>query len=121
MTAITSQNLVSPYLNEVATPQMGTVTFTAVATGSTHTFPVSARGTILLITNTHATTAATVTVTSSNDPFGRVANITAFSVPAGALVQRKFLPTGWESSAGSGVVNFTVSASSILEVAAINL
>lgn len=120
MTAIVAQTFASPYLSESTTPQLATLTFAAVTSGSTHTFPVSTRGTVLLIENTNATTAVTVTITSSNDPQGRTANITAFSVTAGTIVQRKFLPTGWETSAGSGVVNFTVSASG-LEVAAVNL
>jgi len=120
MTAIVSQSFTGPYISEGSTPQMGTLTFAAVATGSTHTFPVSTRGTVLMIENTNATTAVTVTITGSNDPFGRVAPITTFSVAAGTIVNRRFLPTGWEVSAGAGIVNFTVSGSG-LQVAAVNL
>ena len=120
MTAIVAQTFTGPYISEGASPQLGTLTFAAVATGSTHTFPVSTRGTVLLVQNTLGATAVTVTVDSTNDPFGRAATITTFSVAAGLIVNRKFLPTGWETSAGSGVVNFTVSGSG-LEVAAVNL
>jgi hypothetical protein len=120
MTAIVTQNPTPPYLSEGSTPQLATLTFQAVATGSTHTFPVGVKGTILLIQNSNATTAVTVTIPGTNDPFGRVAPITAFSVAAGLLVQRLFLPQGWESSNGSGIANFTVSGSG-LEVAALVL
>ena len=120
MTAIVSQTFTGPYISEGSTPQMGTLTFAAVASGSTHTFPVSTRGTVLMIENTNATTAVTVTVSSSFGLDNRKADITAFSVAAGTLVNRRFLPTGWEVSAGAGIVNFTVSGSG-LEVAAVNL
>jgi hypothetical protein len=120
MTAIVAQTFTGPYINEGTTPQLGTRTFAAVASGSTHTFPVSTRGTVLMIQNTNATTAVTVTIESSFGLDGRTADITGFSIAAGTRVERKFLPKGWETSAGSGVVNFTVSASG-LEVAAVNL
>ena len=120
MTAIVTQNPTPPYLSESATPQLATLTFQAVASGATHTFPLGVKGTILLINNTSSTSAVTVTIPGTNDPFGRVAPITAFSVAAGLLVQRLFLPQGWESANGSGIANFTVSASG-LEVAALVL
>ena len=120
MTAITAQEIAQPYESESATPQLSTLTKTAVATGSTHTFAVGTRGAILVVENTNATTAVTITITSTNDPFGRTANITAFSVTAGTEVVRKFLPQGWENAAGSGLVDFTVSASG-LEVGLIAL
>jgi hypothetical protein len=120
MTALTLRTVAPPYLSESATPQLTTLTFTAVATGSTHTAPVPTRGVLLLVENTNATTARTITVSSSADPFGRTADITTFSVPAGTIVARSFLPAGWESSAGSGVINFTVSGDG-LELCAIAL
>ena len=120
MTAITGQTPTAPYLSEATSPQLDTLTFQSLATGETHTFPVGVRGTILLITNTNATAAATVTIGSTNDPYGRTSPITAFSVAAGGFVQRKFLPLGWESASGSGLVDFTVSASG-LDVAALIL
>lgn len=112
MTALTATEIAQPYTSESST-QLTTLTFTALATGSTHTFPVSTRGCILHIKNTNATTARTVTISSSNDPFGRTADITAFSVTAGTQVARKFLPAGWESSSGGGTVNLTVSGAGL--------
>jgi hypothetical protein len=120
MTAIAAQEIAQPYESEAATPQLSTLTLTAVATGSTHTFAVGSRGSLLVVENTNATTAVTITIDSTNDPFGRTADIEAFSVAAGAKVVRKFLPQGWEASSGAGVVNFTVSASG-LEVGCIAL
>ena len=120
MTAIITQRPTAPYLSEGTTPQLNTLTFQSLITGSTHTFPVGVKGTILLVQNTNATTAVTITIPGTNDPFGRVAPITTFSVAAGLLVQRLFLPQGWESANGSGIVNFTVSGSG-LDVAALVL
>ena len=120
MTAITKQTIAAPYENEEDSPQLTTLTMTAVASGSTHTFQVGNRGVILVVENTNATTAVTITITSTHDGFGRLATITAFSVTAGTKVVRKFLPNGWENASGSGLVDFTVSASG-LEVGCIDL
>ena len=112
MTALTATEIAQPYTSESAT-QLTALTFTALASGSTHTFPVSTRGCIVHVKNTNATTARTVTISSTNDPFGRTADITAFSVTAGSQYARKFLPSGWESSAGAGTVNLTVSGTGL--------
>lgn len=119
MTDLNSTEIAQPYLSELAT-QMTTLAFTAVATGATHTIPVGTRGVLLLVKNSNATTARTITVSSTPDPFGRTADIEAFSVTAGAMVARKFLPAGWENAAGSGKINFTVSGDG-LECCAIAL
>lgn len=113
MTDLVLREIAQPYIAESATPQLTTLTFTAVATGATHTIPVGTRGVILLVENTNATTAVTITISSTPDPYGRNADITAFSVTAGAIVARRFLPSGWETAAGSGRINFTVSASGL--------
>lgn len=120
MTAIVKQTIAQPYENEDATPQLTTLTMTAVVTGSTHTFQVGTRGVILVIENVHATTAETVTIETTHDDYGRLADIETFSVAAGAKVVRKFLPKGWENSGGAGLVNFTVSATN-MEVGLIEL
>ena len=112
--AISKQTIAQPYESESATPQLTTLTLTAITdAAATHTFQVGTRGVILVVENTNATTAATITINSSNDDFGRTADITAFSVTAGDKVVRKFLPKGWESSSGGGTVNFTVSATGL--------
>lgn len=120
MTAIVKQTIAKAYENEDDSPQLTTLTMTAVATGSTHTFEVGPRGVVLVVENTNATTAVTVTITSTHDDYGRLAPITAFSVTAGAKVVRQFLPKGWENASGSGLVDFTVSASG-LEIGLIDL
>lgn len=112
MTDLVSQEIAQPYIAESAT-QLTALTFTAVASGSTHTAPVGTRGVILHVKNTNATTARTITISSTPDPFGRSADITAFSVAAGAQVARKFLPAGWENAGGSGKINFTVSGAGL--------
>lgn len=119
MTDLTSVEIAQPYESESAT-QLTNLTFTALASGSTHTIPVGTRGVLLVINNTNATTAVTTTISSSSDPYGRTADITAFSCTAGELYARKFLPSGWENAAGSGKINVTVSASG-LEFCAIAL
>jgi hypothetical protein len=119
MTDLVSREIAQPYIAESAT-QLTALTFTAVATGSTHTIPVGTRGVILHVKNTNATTARTITISSTSDPYGRTADITAFSVTAGVQVARRFLPSGWENAAGSGRINFTVSGDG-LECCAIAL
>jgi hypothetical protein len=109
MTDLVLREIAQPYIAEDATAQLTVLTFTAVATGSTHTCPVGTRGVILHVKNTNATTARTITINSSPDPFGRLAPITTFSIAAGAQVARRFLPAGWENASGSGKINFTVS------------
>ena len=113
MTDILAQEIARPYINETATPQLSSIVMTAVATGATHTFQVLTRGVMLIVENTHATTAETITIESTPDQFGRVANIAAFSIAAGTRVARFFLPSGWETTGGAGIVNFTVSATSL--------
>lgn len=113
MTDLVLREIAQPYIAESTVAQMTALTFTAVATGSTHTAPVGTRGVILLVENTNATTAVTITVSSTPDPYGRTADITALSVVAGTIVARKFLPSGWENASGSGKINFTVSGSGL--------
>lgn len=118
MATIATTTVAGPYLNEDTSPQLTTVTFTeAEAAGNTVSI---SKPTLLLFWNTEATTARTVTVTSTHDPFGRLGNITAFSIPAGSIVSRIFHPTGWETTVGGGTMSFTVSGASV-DVAAIPL
>lgn len=120
MTAIAATTIAQPYENEDVVAKLTNLDFTALASGSTHTFAVGSRGVILLVKNTNATTAATVTISSTYDDYGREADITAYSLTAGEQYARKFLPKGWETASGSGVINVTVSASG-LEFCAIAL
>lgn len=120
MTAIAKTTIAQPYENEDVTAKLTNLNFTALASGATHTFPVGTRGTVLLVKNTEASTAVTVTITSTYDDFGRQADITAYSLTAGETYARKFLPKGWENAAGSGLVEVEVSSSG-LEFCAIAL
>lgn len=121
MTALSKQTIAQPYENEDATAKLTTLTMTALTTGSTHTFEVGTRGVILVVQNVHATSAGTITILSTYDDYGRQGDITAFSIAAGLIAVRKFLPKGWENASGSGLVNITVSADSIFEVGVIEL
>lgn len=118
MATITTTTVAGPYLNEDTSPQLTTLTWTeAETTGNT----VAVSGpTLLLFWNTEATTARTVTITSTHDAYGRLANITTFSMAAGSIYSRIFHPAGWETSVGGGTMSFTVSGASV-DVAAIPL
>lgn len=116
MATIAQTSVAGPYLNEDTSPQLTNLTWTAAETTG-NTVDIS-KLTLVIWRNTNATTARTVTVTSTHDPFGRLGHITAFSLAAGEEYARFFLPSGWESSVGGGSMNFTVSGAGI-EVCAI--
>lgn len=111
MATIPVTTVAGPYKNEDATPQFTQESFTACDAAG-NTFNVSKR-TLLVIRNTNATTARTVTFPSSYDPFGRLSPITAFSIVAGDIYFRWFDAPGWESSAGGGTASFTASGTGL--------
>ncbi len=111
MATVALTSVAGPYLNEDTTPQLTNLTWTALATSS-NTVDVS-KLTLLIVRNTNATTAATVTITSTHDAYGRLANITTFSVTAQEEYARFFLPGGWESSVGGGTMSLVASASGL--------
>lgn len=106
-TEITVTEIAQPYLAESTTPQLTTVAFTASDNVNGNVIKMGGRDIILLATGT-----GTITITSSNDPYGRTADITAFSV-TGLIVARRFTPTGWERSTGSGELIITTSAATV--------
>lgn len=116
MATITLTEVAGPYLNEDTSPQLTNLTWTAADTAG-NTVNIS-KPTLVIWRNTNATTARTTTVTSTHDPFGRLADIEAFSLAAGEEYARIFHPAGWETSVGGGTMSFTVSGAGI-EVCAI--
>jgi hypothetical protein len=97
-TRITPITAPGPYINEEATPQLATVT--PVAADATDGNVVSlARGILLRAENTGGSP-RTITIKSQPDPYGRVADITAFSIAAGARVVRRFANVGWANTGG---------------------
>lgn len=114
MTDVLAQIIAQPYEseNDPLIDQLSVLAKT-VLTAAPHTFQVPTRGSILIIENTNATSSVTVTIASSADDFGRVADIESFIVVAGDQVTRKFLPKGWESQAGGGKIDITPSATGL--------
>ncbi len=74
----------------------------------------------LLLVKNDDVAARTITVTSVADPtFSRTKDITARSVPAGAIAMFRFKRTGW-AAAGTGKISLTVS-NVLLKLAVIDL
>lgn len=117
-TAIAPQPVAGPYIAESAT-QMTTVTFTAGDNTNLNTVTMTSRRILILINNT-AGGDGTVTIASSNDPYGRTAPITAFTVGAGAFAARIFEAPGWEQTLGGRDILITPSATT-MEILAIPL
>ena len=72
---------------------------------------------LVLVRNTHATDATTVTISSAPDPYGRTKDITAYSLAAGEFAAFWIGKTaGWRQSdgkvnldvAGTGTIGFAV-------------
>ena len=72
---------------------------------------------LVLVRNTHATDAATVTITSAPDPYGRTKDITAYSLAAGEFAAfwigrsigwRQSDGKVWLDAGGSGTIEFAV-------------
>jgi hypothetical protein len=99
--ALTEVN--GPYFSEAGTPQMTTVTGTAA--DATNGNVITLANDIILTCENTDVGAQTVTITSVADGYGRVADITAFSIPAGATVARRFTRVGWGNGNGDLVVN----------------
>jgi len=81
----------------------GDLTFAPVASDNTNgnTF-VPAVGDILLIQNTHASLARTITLTSFPDERGRLGTIASYSLAAGEIAFFHFGDlTGWKQSDGT--------------------
>ena len=119
-TAIAPQEVAAAYISEAAAAQMTTVTFTAGDNTNSNTVVMPGRKMLILVTNTSGGAAGTVTITASDDPYGRTATITAFSVADGAFAARIFEPVGWEQNLGGRDILITPSATT-MEILAIPL
>jgi hypothetical protein len=87
-----------PYVTEGAAAQLAVVTPVTADTVNGNVVKIS-RGVMLRAHNSGGST-RTITITSQPDPTGRVANITGFSIAAGAIVIRRFARTGWANANG---------------------
>jgi len=118
-TAITPQEVAGAYVAEGGT-DMTTLTFTAGDNTNSNIVTMPGRKMLLLITNTSGGAAGTVTIASSDDPYGRTDEITAFSVADAAFAARIFEPVGWEQTLGGRDIVITPSAAT-MEILAIPL
>lgn len=119
-TAVAPQEVLSAYISEGATPQMTTLTFTSGDATNLNTVTMPGRKILILVTNTSGGASGTVTITASDDPFGRTATITTFTVADGAFAGRIFEPPGWEQTLGGRDILITPSATT-MEILAIPL
>ena len=117
-TVIAPQDILGAYVSESAT-QLTTLTFTAIDIVNTNKITMSGRKMILLFRNDDVAE-KTVTISSSDNPYGRTADVTAFAMAAGAYAIREFEPPGWEQTVGGRDMIITANDADI-KVAAINL
>ena len=117
-TVIAPQDILGAYVSESAT-QLTTLTFTAIDIVNTNKITMSGRKMILLFRNDDVAE-KTVTISSSDNPYGRTADVTAFAMAAGAYAIREFEPPGWEQTVGGRDMIITANDADIF-VAAINL
>lgn len=101
-TRITPITPTGPYIDESVTAKLGTVT--ATASDATNGNVISLAKDILLVLENTDVGAQTVTITSYPDPYGRRADISAFSIAAGAFVARIFKRYGWGNGDGDLVI-----------------
>lgn len=89
--------IAAPAANSI-TPAL--LTFTAWDSGNGNRFRATGKEQVI-INNSHATLARTVTITSVADPYGRSGDITAFSMAALTYYLTQIFPTvGWMQSDG---------------------
>lgn len=112
-TVISEQVPVGPYQAESNATKLGLATFVAGDNVNGNRIIMGGHRVLLQIRN-DGVGAGTVTISSSKDSYGRVADITAYSVAADAMVERIFEPDGWESVSGGKDLNVTVSAATMM-------
>ena len=118
-TEVTLQEVVDSYISESAT-QMTTLTFTAGDATNLNTVTMTTKRILLLFTNTSGGAGGTVTITSSDDPYGRTADVTTFALADTAFCGRIFEAPGWEQTLGGKDILITPSAVT-MEILAIPL
>lgn len=106
-TVLTPQTLAAP---NTATPHT-VLTFTAADVANGNRFKLN--GDQILLARNTGVGARTVTISSAPDPWGRVGDVTALSIAAGATVMfSKFNPQGWRQS--DGYLNFAAEHAEVL-------
>ena len=117
-TVVAPQDALGAYVSESAT-QMTTLTWSAVDIVNTNSVTMTGRKLMLLFRNDDVG-AVTITISSSENPYGRSADVTAFSIAASAYAVRIFEPVGWEQTLGGRNMIITASDAD-MKFAAINL
>jgi len=118
MATIEAQTVNGPHIGETESDKLTAVVWTAAeTTGDTIIFPTG-RG-VVLFRNSGATPRQ-VTVESSHDAYGRLADISAFAIAAGAILGFEFQARGWEQTLGGRDLAVTCNNAEVL-IAAISL
>jgi len=112
-TAIAPQVTAGPYISEGAAAQMTTLTWTAGDATNLNEVTMTTKRILILVRNVSGGAAGTVTVTSSDDPYGRTSDITTFSVADTAFAGRIFEAPGWEQTLGGRNLLLTPSATTM--------
>ena len=118
-TVIAPQDVLGSNVSEGATAQLTTLTWTAIDIVDTNKITMPGRKMMLIFRNDDVAE-KTVTISSSDNPYGRSGDITAFAMAAGAYAIRIFEPAGWEQTLGGRDMIITANDADIF-VAAINL
>lgn len=118
-TVIAPQDALGAYVSESAAVQLTVLTWTAIDIVNTNSITMTGRKLMLLFRNDDVAT-KTVTISSSENPYGRAADVTTEDMAAGAYAVRIFEPVGWEQTLGGRNMIITASDADIF-VAAINL
>ena len=117
-TVIAPQTILGSKVSESAT-QMSTLTWTAIDITNGNKITMGTRKLQLIFRNDDVAE-KTITITSSENPYGRSADVTGFAMAAGAYAIRIFEPVGWEQTLGGRDMLITANDADIF-VAAINL
>jgi hypothetical protein len=75
---------------------------------------IMSTGRCLLLARNSGASTRTVAVTSSADPYGRLANIAATNIAAGAIFARIFEARGWEQTLGGKDLAFVANHAEVL-------
>ena len=118
-TVVSEQVPPGPRQAETVAAKLAMLTFAAGDATNGNKVIMGGQRVLLLIRNSGAG-AGTVSIKSSKDSHGRLADIDAFSIAADAIVHRIFEPDGWEQVTGGKDLLITPSAVTI-EIAAIRI
>jgi len=117
-TVVAPQTILGSNVSESAT-QMTTLTWTAIDIVNTNSITMGTRKLLLIFRNDDVAE-KTITISSSENPYGRSADVSGFAMAAGAYAIREFEPKGWEQTVGGRNIILTANDADIF-VAAVNL